>query len=155
MSTAPTSPAYLLAATATALALAVAGCGIIPADTEGTLDRARGGTLVVGVSEHPPWTVLDAGQVRGSEAALITGFAAEIDADIQWRPGPESALAAQIGEGELDLVIGGLRADSPWSEEMALTRPYAEDLVIGVRMGENELLIEVERYLAREHGDIS
>lgn len=35
-------------------ALTLSGCSAIPADAEGTLDRARNGSLVVGVSEHKP-----------------------------------------------------------------------------------------------------
>lgn len=61
---------------------------------------------------------------------------------------------SQIKEGQLDVVVGGLTKKSPWSTHMALTRPYAEDLVMGVRMGENELQVALERYLAREHGEI-
>lgn len=34
----------------------LSACGTIPADSIGTLDRARTGDLVVGVSEHQPWT---------------------------------------------------------------------------------------------------
>ena len=64
--------------------LALGACGAIPADTEGTLDRATGGTLVVGVSEHHPWTTIgDAGEITGTEADLITSFAESIDADIE------------------------------------------------------------------------
>ncbi|WP_346727126.1 hypothetical protein [Corynebacterium qintianiae] len=51
----------------------VAGCGALPRDTEGTYNRAQDGTLVVGVSEHEPWTSVDdrSGEVTGSEADLI------------------------------------------------------------------------------------
>lgn len=46
---------------------------------------------------------------------------------------------------------------------MALTRPYTsvesdegetEDMVMGVRLGENALLVALERHLAQEHGEI-
>ncbi|MDO5668459.1 MAG: transporter substrate-binding domain-containing protein [Corynebacterium sp.] len=130
-------------------------CGSIPADTEGTLDRATGGTLVVGVSEHRPWTTIgDDGDITGTEADLISSFAETIDADIEWHTGPESVLAELIEEGELDIVIGGLTTDAPWSDAMALTRPYTGDQVMGLRMGENELMVALERHLAREHGEI-
>ena len=60
-------------------------CGTIPADSIGTLDRARTGDLVVGVSEHQPWTeVSDKGEYSGSEVELIKGFAESIDADVEW-----------------------------------------------------------------------
>ncbi|QGU03549.1 transporter substrate-binding domain-containing protein [Corynebacterium comes] len=141
------------------------GCGAIPVDVDGTFDRARGGTLVVGVSEHQPWVVIDeeTSEATGIEADLIRSFAGDIDAEVEWRPGPESVLATGIKDGELDIVIGGLTTSSPWSSLMAMTRPYAkvpsaggqeEQMVMGVRMGENELLSELERHLAREQGEV-
>lgn len=161
----PGAPARRLMAALLLLVLPLAGCGVIPADAEGTLDRARNGTLVVGVSEHPPWTVVDAetGAVTGSEADLVTGFAESINAEVEWHPGSESVLAGKISEGELDVVIGVFTSSSPWSSHMALTRPYAsvdsedgetEDMVMGVPMGENELMVALERHLAQEHGEI-
>ncbi|AJE32032.1 hypothetical protein B842_00880 [Corynebacterium humireducens NBRC 106098 = DSM 45392] len=141
------------------LALLLVGCTALPVDVEGTFDRASGGTLVVGVSEHPPWAhVDDEGRVTGSEADLITSFADSIDADIEWTAGPESVLADKVRRGEVDVVVGGLTASSPWMDSMALTRPYqtvaGEKMVMGVRLGENELLVNLERHLAREFGEI-
>ena len=146
----------LLLLTAAAL---LGGCSALPADVAGTFDRASGGTLVVGVSEHRPWThVDDEGRVTGSEADLITSFAESIDATVDWAPAPESVLATKVKDGEVDVVIGGLTATSPWSSFMALTRPYQtvgeEKMVMGVRLGENELLVNLERHLAREFGEI-
>lgn len=161
----PDIPVRRLLAALSLCAVLLSGCGVIPADAQGTLDRARDGTLVVGVSEHPPWTVVDAdtGEVSGSEADLVESFAKSINATIEWRPGPESVLAGEIKEGELDIVIGGLTTSSPWASHMALTRSYAaveseggqtEDMVMGVPMGENELMVALERHLAQEHGEI-
>lgn len=137
----------------------LAGCTSIPADSMGTLDRATGGTLVVGVSEHPPWTVVsEDGEYSGSEVDLIESFADSIDAEVEWHTAPESVLAGRISEDELDIVIGGLTTSSPWTTHMATTRSYAqvdgEDMVMGVRLGENELMVALERHLAQEHGEI-
>lgn len=154
-----------LAATLALSVLPLSACGSLPADAEGTYDRARDGTLVVGVSEHPPWTSVDpdTGEVTGSEAELIKGFAETINAEIDWQPGPESVLAGAISEGEVDIVIGGLTTAAPWSSQMAMTRAYTsvetedgstEEMVMGVPLGENELMVELERYLAQEHGEI-
>ncbi|MCT1443849.1 ABC transporter substrate-binding protein [Corynebacterium sanguinis] len=143
----------------------VAGCGALPRDTEGTYNRAQDGTLVVGVSEHEPWTsVNDAtGEVSGSEAELIRGFADSIDADVEYKVASESVLAGWIEDGEIDVMIGGLTATSPWVSHMALTRPYTtvtsesgsdEKMVMGVPMGENKLMVELERYLSRAEGEI-
>lgn len=136
----------------------LAGCGSIPADPEDTLERAENDTLMVGLSEHPPWTSVSAsGEVSGSEVDLVKGFADSINATIEWHVAPESILASQIQEGELDIIIGGLTDSSPWMTHMALTRPYqeveGEKMVMGARLGENALLVALERHLAEEFGE--
>ena len=52
-----------------AMVLVIASCqGAFPADSQGTLERATGGELRVGVSENPPFTgVAPDGAVSGSE----------------------------------------------------------------------------------------
>lgn len=147
------------AASLAACLLLLSACETIPADSIGTLDRARDGELVVGVSEHHPWTdVSENGDYSGSEVELIEGFAHSIGAKVRWHNAPESVLAGKIKQDELDIVIGGLTSTSPWSTHMALTRGYAEvdgeSMVMGARLGENELLVALERYLAKEHGEI-
>lgn len=161
-----TSPAMArLAAALLCAAAPLSACGDIPADSVGTYDRATDGDLVVGLSEHTPWAEYDreSGATRGSEVELVEGFADSINADVQWRPGPESVLAESIKKGDIDILIGGLTTSSPWSTHMALTRPYGETtahdgstekMVMGVRLGENKLLTELERHLAREAGEI-
>lgn len=141
------------------------GCGSIPADPDGTFNRASRGTLVVAVSEHQPWTDVDddTGEVTGTEADLVRGFAESIDAEVEWKTGPESVVASWLEEGEADVMIGGLTAQSPWAKKIALTRPYTtvespegakEKMVMAVPMGENKLMVALERYLAREEGEI-
>ena len=141
------------------------GCmGTIPADVDDTLEHARGGTLQVGVSEATPWTeVADDGTVGGTEAELVERYAASIDAEIEWVPAPESVLAARLRDGGLDLAVGGLTEDSPWTSDMALTRPYTtapgadgrrRGHVITVRPGENALLVDLELFLARDAGEL-
>lgn len=83
-------------------------CASFPVDSEGTLDRARGDELVVGISENKPWTQTSGtGRYSGIEVDLIEGFADTIDADVQWLHAPESVLAEKIKNGQLDLMIGG------------------------------------------------
>jgi polar amino acid transport system substrate-binding protein len=142
-----------------------AGCqGGFPADAQGTLERARGGELRVGISENPPFTQVAAdGTVGGSEVDLLTEYAATIDAEIRWVPGGENVLAAAMQEGELDVVIGGLASDVPWTSQMALTRPYTTTqgpdgstvkIAIGVTPGENALLVDLEHFLAERGGEL-
>ena len=93
---------------------------------------------------------------------FVRGFADEIGADVDWRVGAESELAEWLDGGDIDVVIGGFQANSPWTEEIAFTRPYEEveadgvtrKMVMGVRRGENRMLVELERYLSRATGEI-
>jgi polar amino acid transport system substrate-binding protein len=157
----------------------LAGCGLkMPSDPEGTLDRVAGGTLRAGISHNPPWTETGTGSdpvsdpananasagstgtaPTGTEADLVRAFAAEHNARIEWVSGGESNLVRQLERGELDLVVGGLTKDSPWSKHAALTQPYLETSnaqgdkeqhVMAVPMGENAFLVELERFLKEE-----
>lgn len=148
-----------------ALLVVMAGCqGSIPADAQGTLDRARGGELRIGISENPPWTeVAPDGSVSGSEVELLTEYAETIDAEIEWVPAGENVLAAEMKAGNLDVIVGGLPADAPWTSEIALTRPHATvqgpegkavKIAVGVRPGENALMVDIERFLAESGGEL-
>lgn len=142
--------------------LAAACGGPIPKDTDGSLARITDGVLRVGVSENPPWTeVYDDGRVDGREVDLVTGFAGAHAADVEWTPGAESELAMAMARGDLDVVVGGLTSDSPWEKEVALTRPYTEEvtpdgdtekMVMATPLGENALLVALETYLAEAGG---
>ena len=111
-------------ATGLALALTLAGCQF-PRDTEGTLDRVRGGTMRVGVTHAPPFVVLaDGRDPAGVEAELVRRFAQRIDARIEWIRGSEAELMGALHGRQLDVVIAGLSRRSPWSKEVTLTRPY-------------------------------
>ncbi|TDB92727.1 transporter substrate-binding domain-containing protein [Micromonospora fluostatini] len=102
----------------------VTGCRW-PQDVGTTLEDVRGGVLRVGVTESPPWTrVGDDGSVTGAEAELVQRLAQRLDARVEWYPGSESTLMAALKDRVLDLVVGGLDAKAPWTEEAALTRPY-------------------------------
>lgn len=136
-----------------------AGCAAqFPADPDGTLDRVTGGVLRAGISPSPPWTVLAAGteDPTGAEVDLVEDFAASIDADVVWTPGGEEELMAQLERSELDLVVGGLTATSPWTSHAALTYPYTtttgpdgtqEKRVMAAPLGENAFLVALESFL--------
>lgn len=149
----------------TVLLLTATGCGShFPADAQGTLDRATGGKLRVGISENPPFTEVSAdGTVSGSEVELVEEYAEGIDSEVDWMPAGENILAASMQAGELDLVVGGLPSDAPWTKQIALTRPYTTTqgpdgstvkIVMGVPPGENALLVDLERFLATEAGQL-
>ena len=116
-----------------ALCASIAGCGSLPRDPEGTLQRVRGGRLRVGLVEHPPWVVRTSGEPAGAEVELVRQFAEQIGATPEWFWGGEQQHMEALKRFELDLVIGGLTNDTPWSKEVGLTSPYFEDrIVVGV-----------------------
>lgn len=137
------------------------GCSAnFPTDPDGTLERVRDGVLRVGVSPNPPWTDqsvdLDPPALTGIEVSLVEAFADSLDAELEWTTGGEETLIMELERDELDLVIGGLTAESPWSSHAALTYPFAETLgpdgakemhVMAASMGENAFLVELERFL--------
>ena len=144
--------------------VAETGCAAIPADPEGTLERATGGILRVGMSVHSPWTELENGQRAGVEVDLVEQFAEGIDAEIEWQDGGEEFLIGELEAGALDVVIGGLTEKSPWVDQAALTRPYVvvtspsgspEPHVMASRMGENALLVALERFLEDRETEVA
>jgi membrane-bound lytic murein transglycosylase MltF len=127
------------------LLVAVAGCDAIsrlPRDPEGTLERVRGGVLRAGVSEHPPWTERAPGSPRGIEAELVGAFAQRLGARVQWVWGSEQPLLEALERRDLDVVVAGLKRDSPWAKRVGLTKPYVERARIRTRDGESESVIE-------------
>lgn len=144
------------------LVFLLTACGIqIPADPHGTLDRARDGVLRVGVTENHPWVELDeTAAPAGIEPMMVSGFADQLGSRIEWRIASEAVLLDALERGELDIVAGGFLEDTPWEEKGAVTRPYSETTtargvekhVMIVRMGENALLLALEKYLLTRTG---
>lgn len=144
------------------IVLGLVGCSepVFPRDPEKSLERIMEGVLRVGVSENRPWSdVHDDGSVTGTEVDIIMAYAESVGASVVWVTGAESQLILSLDEGDLDVVIGGIRSDSPWSEQAALTRPHArstgpdgkdEELVFALRLGENALLTSLERFFVSE-----
>lgn len=145
-----------------AVMIGLVGCtGHYPADPDGTLDRVSGGTLRVGVSHQPPWTdTTGEGNSEqdpgGIEARLVQDYARSINAEIEWHAGGEEQLVMLLAESELDIVIGGLTDQSPWSSDAALTTTYAESIgvdgstakhVMAMPMGENAFITSLESFL--------
>jgi polar amino acid transport system substrate-binding protein len=140
--------------------LLLAGCGTLPRDAAGTLDRVRGGVLRAGATEHDGRVAItDDGTVSGPEADLVTAFAASLDAQVEWTTGSEAHLVSLLERGGLDLVVGGFDTKTPWAQQVAATRPYdvgadvrgrKRDLVLLTRKGENGFLVELETWLPRK-----
>lgn len=143
---------------AVALSAGTAGCGVpIPTDPDSTLERVSGGALRVGVTANGKWASVREGEEPGGiEPALVLSFASSLGAVPEWVTGSEQELAKGLKEGELDLVVGGFAADTPWITHAGTTRPYTESTdafgrtvkhVLLVPRGENGFLLALDRFL--------
>jgi polar amino acid transport system substrate-binding protein len=149
------------------LILSSVACGL-PRDSDGTLDRVRGGSMRVGVVVDTPWTTDSAGGVGGIEAALVRSLASGLSARIDWVRGQEGQLLSSLEKRDIDLVIGGLNAASPWSRKVAFTRPFYVDTervagaarpepiehVMATAPGENAFLVRVEQTLIAHRAEV-
>ena len=115
------------------LAVLISGCGTIPRDPEGTLERVRGGVLRAGFTVAHPWAAGPADDPEGVEVDLVERFAQELGAEVEWFEGSEAELFEALEVRALDLVIGGFDASDPWAASAGVTRPYATtQLTVGV-----------------------
>jgi polar amino acid transport system substrate-binding protein len=120
-------------------------CEPFPRDGEGTLERVRDGTLRAGNLGEAPWAEV--------EAQAVEELAETLGAEVEWTT--DGDLLADLEDGHLDLVVGGLTEDTPWKERVGLTRPWLKGApgkkdsrhVFAVRPGEHAWLVEVERWL--------
>lgn len=135
------------------LLLAAGACGL-PRDADGTLERVRGGTLRVGVVIDTPWvTEASGGAAGGIEGAMVAELAVRLHARPEWVHATEAEMMEALKSRELDLVIGGLTAKSPYAKEIAFTRPYYTDTVaIGATAGSPADVLK-GRYVAVKAGD--
>lgn len=129
------------------LLVALAGCEI-PRDAVGTLERARGDTLQVGVVASPPYVLRTDAGAAGPEAELVQAFATSIDAAVEWHWGSLDDHMKALEAFELDLVAAGLTTASPWKQRIGFTRPWQvqgkRKHVLAVPPGENGLLVALE-----------
>ena len=111
------------------VALGTLGACNLPRDADDTLAHVQGGTMRVGMVVDTPWVTDSAGGAGGIEGALTRAIAADVHANIAWVHGTEASLLESVRERELDLVIGGFTATSPYSKHVAFTKPYYTDTV--------------------------
>ena len=147
-------PAMLLSAV-----FILTGCAVtIPVDPDGTLDRIRREQVLrAGASPRPGWVLVRSmtKDPTGREVDLVEGFASSLGAQVEWTVGGEEDLVARLEDGSLDVVVGGLTDQNPFSADAAMTRPYLEEMAQGtveahvmfVPMGENALQSALERWL--------
>lgn len=130
----------------------------LPRDPEKTLQRVRGAMIRVGLTASPPWTIYEGDQPRGIEVALVRQFAETFEANVEWTNDSEAKLMEHLREGHLDLIIGGLDDESPWTTHAGFTQPYVtvadKRHVMAVRQGENRFLLELDKFLQGRRAEI-
>jgi polar amino acid transport system substrate-binding protein len=137
------------------------GCDY-PQDADETFRRVQNGVIRAGVVENRPWVNLDGNAPSGIEPQLVQMLAESLGAQIKWTVASETMLVEQLEERQLDLVIGGLTKEMPWSDRVGVSRWYvsATDPVTekkrkhvwAVMPGESRWLLEVDRFL-QSHRD--
>lgn len=126
----------LLAVLGSLLSFLAGSGGAYPRDPAGTLRRVQHGTLRVGYTQAGPWVAPSSQGPQGIEPALVRTLAQQLDARLEWVPGTEQHLFEALKAHELDLLLAGTTDESPWKEEVALTRPYVRTTVyVGVAPG--------------------
>ena len=119
------------------LVLLLAGCGSVPRDPEGTLDRVRGGVLRAGYTVAHPWAEGPVDDPTGIEIDLVEQFASELGATVEWTEGSQAELFEALEVRALDVVVGGYDSSDPWVVSAGVTRPYATTrLTVGIPAGE-------------------
>lgn len=102
-------------------------CSNLPRDPKETLKQLQSRPLRVGLVEHPPWVVKTGGEPAGAEVDLIRNFASELGTTPDWHWGGEQEQLEALEHYQLDVVIGGLTDQTPWSKYVGLTGPYFEE----------------------------
>ena len=111
-----------------AAAILCYSCAELPKDQSGTIDGIRKtGRMRVGLIESPPWVIRTNGEPAGAEVELIKQFASELGAQPEWHWGGEENLLGALEKYELDVVVGGISDQTPWSKRVGLTRYYFEE----------------------------
>jgi polar amino acid transport system substrate-binding protein len=101
-----------------------------PKDAEKTLDKVSNGTIRVGFTNAAPWVYPSASGAKGIEAGIVTSFAATLHAKVEWIEGTEEQLYTALRRNEIDILIGGITDETPWKQEIGLTKPYLETSIV-------------------------
>ena len=100
----------------------------MPRDPEGTLKKVeQRRTIRVGLVENAPWVIRSGDQPLGVEPQLVRDLAASLGAAPEWHWGSEQEHMEALETYDLDLVIGGLESNTPWSKKIGLTRREAPE----------------------------
>ena len=133
-------------------------CTNLPRDPKETLRQLQSRPIRVGLVEHPPWVVRNGAEPAGVEVELIRNFASQLGTTVEWHSGGEQEQLEALEEYQLDVVIGGLTDQTPWSKYVGLTSPYFEEEsskhVIAVPPGENGFVKRLDEFLYTKRFEI-
>ena len=134
-------------------------CTNLPRDPKETLRHVQSRPIRVGMVESPPWVVRASGKPAGVEVERIRNFASQLGTTVEWHSGGEQQQLEALQDYQLDVVIGGLTDQTPWSKYVALTSPYFEEEsskhVIAVPPGENGFVKRLDEFLFTKRFEIS
>ena len=145
--------ALLVAGLIVVLPAAPATAGL-PHDPLKTLERVQGGRIRVGVVENAPWAEKHGQQATGTEIELLRTLARELGAVPEWHWGGEQAHMEALAHYQLDLVIGGITAKTPWKKQVGLTDNYFNDHVMATAPGENAWIMRLDQFLSSHRNDV-
>lgn len=133
-------------------------CANLPRDPKETLRQVHSRPIRVGTVENPPWVVRNGAEPAGVEVELIRNFASQLGTTVEWHSGGEQQQLEALGDYQLDVVVGGLTDQTPWSKYVALTSPYFEEEssnhVIAVPPGENGFVKRMDEFLFTKRFEI-
>lgn len=126
------------------LAMSMLAACKVPDDPEGTTKEVTDGVLRVGILTQ---------QLDPVDAAAVALVAHALPAEPELVTGDPHTLFAQLEDGKIHLVAGGIPASTPFAADVALTAPVGsvtvrgetEDRVLALRKGENRFLVAVNR----------
>jgi polar amino acid transport system substrate-binding protein len=128
-----------------------------PRDAGGTFRRVRHDVIRAGVVRNHPWVDLNNDVPTGIEPQLLQRLAELLNAKINWTIGSETMLVEQLEARQLDVVIGGMTNDTPWSDRIGMSQWYVSAIdpidkkkrkhVWAVMPGESRWLLEIDRFL--------
>jgi len=140
------------------------GCDY-PRDASETSRRVQRGVIRAGVVGNPPWVILSANTPSGIEPQLLQTLAESLNAKIEWTIGSETMVIKRLEQRQLDVVVGGLEKDTPWSDRIGMSQWYLLAIdpetnkkskhVWAVMPGESRWLLEIDRFLQSRRSEAS
>lgn len=118
-----------------------------PQDPHHSFEEAKRSGLKIGVAVNPPFSVLENGELKGTEIEILKNFAEGRNLDVSFTTATESELMEQLEKHELHLVIGGFNKKTIWNKKAGLSVPYDGKHVFLIGKGENKILFELETFI--------